>query len=96
MPPGICSEHLAPLVSFWIATACMELSKALSLQDEQFHTSLVRTSGNSEMAQVHVELTEKMRIIRHHDFTRNDRVDATYNEHVRVLQALLKQQAEEA
>ncbi|CGV09354.1 GntR family transcriptional regulator [Salmonella enterica subsp. enterica serovar Typhi] len=86
MPPGICSEHLAPLVNFWIASARMEPSKALSLQDEQFHTTLVRASGNSEMARVHVELTEKMRIIRHLDFTRDDRVDATYNEHACVLQ----------
>lgn len=70
----------------------MEPSKALSLQDEQFHTTLVRASGNSEMARVHVELTEKMRIIRHLDFTRDDRVDATYNEHACVLQAILKQQ----
>ncbi|WP_234795381.1 GntR family transcriptional regulator, partial [Salmonella enterica] len=96
MPPGICSEHLAPLVNFWIASARMEPSKALSLQDEQFHTTLVRASGNSEMARVHVELTEKMRIIRHLDFTRDDRVDATYNEHACVLQAILKQQTEEA
>jgi len=96
MPPGICSEHLAPLVAFWIEAPRMEPSKALSLQDEQFHTTLVRASGNSEMARVHVELTEKMRIIRHLDFTREDRVDATYNEHARVLQAILKQQTEEA
>ncbi|WP_090125290.1 GntR family transcriptional regulator [Kosakonia arachidis] len=96
MPPGICSEHLAPLTRFWIDAPRMEPSKALSLQDEQFHTTLVRASGNSEMVRVHVELTEKMRIIRHLDFTRNDRVDATYNEHARVLQAILKQQTEEA
>ncbi len=69
MPPGICSEHLAPLVSFWIDAPRMEPSKALSLQDEQFHTTLVRASGNSEMVRVHVELTEKIRIIRRLDFT---------------------------
>lgn len=96
MPPGICSEHLAMLVNFWIDSPRMGPGKALSLQDELFHTTLVRASGNSEMARVHVDLTEKMRIIRHLDFTREDRVDATYNEHARVLQAILKQQTEEA
>lgn len=96
MPPGICSEHLATLVAFWIDSPRMEPSKALSLQDEQFHITLVSTSGNSEMTRVHVDLTEKIRIIRHLDFTREDRVDATYNEHARVLQAILKQQTEEA
>ncbi|XTZ40202.1 GntR family transcriptional regulator [Salmonella enterica] len=96
MPPGICSEHLAPLVSFWIDSPRMAPSKALSQQDEQFHTTLVRSSGNSEMVRVHIDLTEKMRIIRHLDFTRDDRVDATYNEHARILQAILKQQTAEA
>lgn len=96
MAPGVCSEHLAPLTHFWIDAPRMAPGKALSLQDEQFHTTLVRATGNSEMERVHVELTEKMRIIRHLDFTREDRVDATYNEHARILHTILKQQTEEA
>ncbi|TYL43755.1 MULTISPECIES: GntR family transcriptional regulator [Dickeya] len=96
MPPGVCSEHLAPLVGFWIDAPRMVPGKALSQQDECFHTTLVSAGGNSEMTRVHVELTEKMRIIRHLDFTREDRVEATYNEHARILQAILQQQTEEA
>lgn len=96
MPPGVCHEHLSPLVSFWIDAPRMTPGKALSLQDEAFHTTLVRASGNSEMVRVHIELTEKIRIIRHLDFTREDRVDATYLEHASVLQAILRQQTEEA
>ncbi|MEI7348053.1 GntR family transcriptional regulator [Dickeya chrysanthemi] len=96
MPPGVCSEHLAPLVDFWIDAPRMVPGKALSQQDERFHTTLVSAGGNSEMTRVHVELTEKMRIIRHLDFTREDRVEATYNEHARILQAILQQQTEEA
>lgn len=96
MPPGRCEEHLASLVAFWIDAPRLEDGMAVSLQDEGFHTRLVAAAGNGEMARVHVELTEKIRIIRHLDFTRDDRVAATYNEHARILQAILEQQTEEA
>ncbi|NDJ57925.1 GntR family transcriptional regulator [Enterobacteriaceae bacterium 4M9] len=96
MAPQSCRAHLAPLVCFWIEAERMEPGKALSLEDEQFHTALVRASGNEEMVRVHVELTEKMRIVRRLDFTRDDRVAATYSEHARILQAIEQQQTEEA
>lgn len=96
MPPGQCLEHLAPLVSFWRDAPRLPVGKALSREDEYFHTSLVRATGNEEMVRVHIELTEKMRIIRHLDFTREDRVEATYSEHAQILAAILKQQTEEA
>ncbi|BBR57638.1 MULTISPECIES: GntR family transcriptional regulator [Enterobacteriaceae] len=89
-------EHLTPLLAFWCDAPQMAPGKALSRQDEAFHTALVRATGNSEMVRVHVELTEKMRIIRHLDFTREDRVDATYSEHAQVLEAISQQQMEEA
>lgn len=96
LPAEARCEHLAPLLAFWCEAPRMAPGKALSLQDEAFHTALVRATGNSEMARVHVELTEKMRIIRHLDFTREDRVEATYSEHALVLQAISQQQTEEA
>ena len=74
----------------------MPPGKTLSRHDEAFHTALVSATGNAEMARVHVSLTEKMRIIRHLDFTREDRVDATYSEHAQVLRAIVQQQTEEA
>lgn len=96
LPAEARHEHLAPQLAFWCEAPRMAPGKALSRQDEAFHTALVRATGNSEMARVHVELTEKMRIIRHLDFTREDRVDATYSEHALVLQAISQQQTEEA
>ncbi|RAU48342.1 GntR family transcriptional regulator [Pseudocitrobacter sp. RIT415] len=96
MPPATCQNHLASLVDFWIDAPRMAPGKTLSRHDEAFHTTLVRASGNEEMVRVHIELTEKIRIIRHLDFTREDRVDATYQEHARILQAVLRQQREEA
>ena len=50
-------------------------------------------AGNGEMARIHRELTEKIRIIRRLDFTQQARVDATYREHAAILQAILQRQS---
>ena len=96
MPPGRASELLKELQLFWVASPRLEDGKTVSLQDEAFHMALVAAAGNSEMARIHAELTEKIRIIRRLDFTREERVDATYNEHARILLAVLHQHTEEA
>ncbi|AZW15586.1 GntR family transcriptional regulator [Bordetella hinzii] len=64
--------------------------------DEAFHCSVVAAAGNAEMAQVHREVTEKIRIIRRLDFTKDFRVDATYDEHAAILRAILARRAAEA
>lgn len=95
LPPADCSDCLTALVDFWIESPLLSDGKAVSRQDEQFHVALVTATGNSEMARVHIELTEKLRIIRHLDFTREDRINATYKEHTQILRAILKQQPDE-
>lgn len=95
LPPADCSDCLTALVDFWIESPPLSDGKAVSRQDEQFHVALVTATGNSEMARVHIELTEKLRIIRHLDFTREDRINATYKEHTQILRAILKQQPDE-
>ncbi len=37
--------------------------------DEEFHCSLVAASKNTEFARVHLEVTERIRIVRRLDFT---------------------------
>jgi DNA-binding GntR family transcriptional regulator len=64
--------------------------------DESFHSQLVQGSGNREMVRVHQEITERIRIIRRLDFTKRARVDATYDEHARILRAITRRRAEEA
>jgi DNA-binding GntR family transcriptional regulator len=64
--------------------------------DEQFHATLVRAVGNAEIARVHWDVTERIRIIRHLDFTRADRIDATYTEHAKVLRAVIQRKADQA
>jgi len=64
--------------------------------DEAFHCSLVAAAGNPEMTQIHRDVTEKIRIVRRLDFTKDFRVDATYDEHAAILRAVLARRADEA
>ncbi|WP_343554143.1 GntR family transcriptional regulator [Pantoea sp.] len=95
-PTAQCAETLTALKSFWIDAAPLDDGKAVSAQDEAFHMALVAAAGNQEMARIHAELTEKIRIIRRLDFTRDDRMEATYREHAQILRAIFQQQTEEA
>ena len=64
--------------------------------DESFHCDLVATAGNREMTRIHREITDRLRIIRRLDFTREDRIDATYREHAEILDALRNSHAIDA
>ena len=68
----------------------------LSGLDERFHETLVEAAGNTEMARIHHDLTERLRIIRRLDFTKPPRVDATYDEHGRILDAITHHRTEQA
>jgi len=69
---------------------------AVGALDEQFHAQLVQAGGNREMSRVHREITERIRIIRRLDFTKPARVEATYDEHARILRAIARRRADEA
>jgi DNA-binding GntR family transcriptional regulator len=65
-------------------------------RDEAFHTVLVESAGNREMSRVHAEVTERIRIIRRLDFTKTPRIDATYQEHAKILRAIVQRRADAA
>lgn len=71
-------------------------SQLLSVMDERFHTLLVAASGNREMALMHAQVSERIRIIRRLDFTQQARIQATYDEHARILRAILKRRSDDA
>jgi len=48
------------------------------------------------MSRVHTDVTERIRIIRRLDFSRSDRIDASYAQHGKILRALLQRQLEQA
>nr|WP_312231528.1 GntR family transcriptional regulator [Pseudomonas sp.] len=74
----------------------LEDGREVSRLDERFHCQLVEATGNREMARLHGEVSEKIRIIRRLDFTQTPRVQATYDEHARILGAILSRRCEEA
>ena len=89
---------LAALAEVWLVPAAERLtdSAEVGALDEKFHTQLVAAGGNREMARVHHEITERIRIIRRLDFTKPARVEATYDEHARILRAITRRRADDA
>jgi DNA-binding GntR family transcriptional regulator len=89
------SEHpaeLRELERLWLVPGAEreQDGRVVAQLDERFHASLVAAAGNPEMSRVHAELTEKLRIIRRLDFTQEQRVDATYEEHGKIVRLLLR------
>lgn len=64
--------------------------------DEHFHLALVEAAGNTEMLRVHQDITNRIRVIRRLDFTQRPRIDATYEEHVKILTAIQRQRSDQA
>lgn len=58
--------------------------------DQQFDAQLVAATGHREMARVHQDLTERIRIVRRLDCTRAGRITATDGEHAKVLHAVIQ------
>ena len=56
----------------------------------------MQASGNRQMARVHGEITDRIRIIRRLDFTKPNRIEATYDEHARILRAITRRRTDEA
>lgn len=89
---------LDELKRIWMVAPEQRLTdgREVSRLDERFHCQLVEATGNREMARLHGEVSEKIRIIRRLDFTQTPRVQATYDEHARILGAILSRRCEEA
>jgi DNA-binding GntR family transcriptional regulator len=68
----------------------------VGILDEQFHTSLVKASGNEEMLKTHSEITERIKIVRRLDFTKAARISNTYDEHGQIIKAILAGRSGEA
>lgn len=91
-------NQLDQLAAIWLAPLDQRSTDGLQVSqwDEAFHFSLVAAAGNAEMARVHQEVTERIRIIRRLDFTQDHRITATYDEHAQILQAILAKRADQA
>jgi DNA-binding GntR family transcriptional regulator len=101
----LCQQEVAtssPLLQVlkerWLVSAPERSSDATQVAswDESFHETLVQAAGNPEMARVHHEVTERIRIIRRLDFLKQMRIDATYDEHAKILRAIIARKADRA
>jgi len=95
---ALSSPLLLALKERWLVPVHERSSDATAVAgwDEAFHETLVQAAGNPEMARVHHEVTERIRIIRRLDFLKQMRIDATYDEHAKILRAILSRKADRA
>ncbi len=89
---------LSALKEVWLVpqTERLEDEREVARLDEAFHQGLVRATGNKELARMHLEITERIRIIRRLDFTRAERIALTYQEHAKILRAVLQRKVDHA
>jgi DNA-binding GntR family transcriptional regulator len=64
--------------------------------DESFHRRIAEAAGNELAARVLREINDRIRLMRIHDFTTEDRVRATITEHLEIVDAILARDAEAA
>ena len=90
--------QLAGLAKVWLVGPRKRLTDGARVArlDEEFHGALVAAAGNDEMARIHQEITERIRIVRRLDFTHLERILYTYREHAAILRALLSRRAARA
>lgn len=89
---------LQALQAIWLVKPAQRKreAKVLETMDEAFHATLVAAAANREMKRVHEEVTDRIRLIRHLDFTKDSRITATYEEHGAILRAILERRKAEA
>jgi len=89
---------LEALNATWLVPLEQRLNdvSAVGPLDEAFHATLVAAGGNREISRVHQDITDRIRLIRRLDFTKPNRIEATYDEHSRILRAILNRRKDEA
>ena len=96
--PKIDQTQLDALAAVWLVNAAERSldAKQVAQWDEAFHCTLVTAAGNAEMARVHHDVTDRIRVIRRLDFTKQPRIEATYDEHAKILQAIQHKRGDQA
>ena len=94
----IDQSQLEALAAIWLVSPALRSQDAaqVALWDEIFHCALVAAAGNAEMARVHRDVTDRIRVIRRLDFTKQPRIDATYDEHGKILLAIQHKRGDQA
>ena len=92
------APNLEDLKKIWLVKPedRLEDGPTVGALDERFHEQLVEATGNMEMARIHHDISERLRIIRRIDFTQKKRVEATYDEHAKILRTIIERRSDEA
>jgi len=96
--PSATQESLAALKKAWLVPPKQRLIDWIEVAqlDEVFHATLVGAAGNPELARMHADVTERIRIVRRLDFTQAERIRYTYEEHAAILRAILARKQQQA
>lgn len=91
-------ESLKKLTTIWLCKPDKRIKdgEKVGFLDEDFHCQLVKIAGNQEMLKIHQEISERIRIVRRLDFTKANRINETYEEHAKILTAILDRRGAEA
>lgn len=98
----LCEMEPAPdlneLKKTWLVKVAdrLEDGPTVCVMDERFHEQLIEATGNAEMARIHHDITERLRVIRRIDFTKRNRIEATYDEHAKILRNVIQRRCEDA
>lgn len=92
------SRSLTSLEQTWQVRRDQQVTDAteLSCLNAAFHATLSHLGGNSELSRLHEQLMQRIALLQRLDFTRADRIDATYDEHAAILQAMRHHDMENA
>lgn len=95
---GEPQESFAAQKKLWLVPPKQRLTDwiAVAQLDEAFHAALVGAAGNPELARMHADVTERIRIVRRLDFTQAERIRYTYEEHAAILRAILARKPQQA
>jgi len=78
---AISAEHRSGLLE--------DLGSAFVVRDESFHERLAAASGNEFALELVREIAGRIRILRIYDFTSPDRITATIDEHLEIVNAVI-------
>jgi DNA-binding GntR family transcriptional regulator len=83
------AEQLTPLREEWEELRSeREEGPDFVYADEGFHEGMARATGNGATVRYLHDINERIRVIRVHDFTTPDRIEATISEHLEILDAV--------
>jgi DNA-binding GntR family transcriptional regulator len=98
----LCEMVPAPaldeLKEVWLIPHAERLADAREVGrlDEAFHQTLVVAAANPELARIHREIADRIRIVRRLEFTMPERIAKTYAEHAQILRAIVRRKTDQA